>query len=666
MRETIQLIKNAVSGERIHQHVREIANYHRIQASTGYRAAAKHVKQILDDEGIQAEVHSYPADGKTWYLASKIFKEWDIQDGWLRLADSETRLADYQSAATSILQKSYPCDYRQEPLDIVMLDKGSEASAYEGLDLKGKLIFVRDHFQGFMDWAIKERGAAGIVTDFIRTMEGVRERSELFDIRNYTSFWWKHTDDEVQTFGYVLTPRQGEELAARCRKMAEENDKDPAKPRYPQAYCFMDTAIYDGYIEVVEGYLPGETDEDVMIVAHLCHPRSSANDNASGVATGIEALKVLRDLTASGKLPPMKRGLRVIFVPEFTGTYAWLADMGHRARKVRAGINLDMVGGKQGYGYGPLTLSDFPHATPSFAFDLAALVLDEVKRGVKDMSGEEPIAMFNSALQGFEGGSDHYLLSDPVINIPTFMLGQWPDFYYHTSGDTPEMVDPFILHKSASIAASYCYGLATLSLDDMRLVMNRARERFVSEITRLFNRYTEAGRAHAQVYERLQHLLRTFQANAMVYPSFFGDDEKELVTAIAERECGLLQDLHDSLWQRYLEEHDPAFVYQQPDMPAEYAYVPVRKAASFPMHLDDFALNNDELLEAVKKFNKEDHDKARSGHVLDGTILFYINGERTMWDIAQLAIAETGEGDAGYVHRYIQLLDKLNLVEIKE
>ncbi len=665
MRENLETIKNTISGERTHQRVREIANFHRIQASTGYRAAAEHVCQRMQADGLNAVIGSYAADGKTWYLTSKMFKEWDCRDAWLQLTTSESRLADFKTNAISILQKSYPCDHRQEPLPIVMLDKGTDPSAYEGLDLKGKLIFVREHFEGFMDWAVKERGAAGIVTDFIRAMTGVRERYELLDIRNYTSFWWKHTPDEPQTFGFVLTPRQGDELAALCKKTAEEHAKDPAKDPYPMANCYVDSSIYDGHIEVVDAFLPGETDEEILVVAHLCHPRMSANDNASGVAASMEALKVLHDLTAAGKLQPLKRGVRVLFVPEFTGTYAYLAELGEGKRKVKAGINLDMVGGRQSYGYGPLTLSGYPHACPSFVLDLAALVLDDVKKNVTDMSRDESIAMFNSAISEFEGGSDHYVLSDPAINIPTFMLGQWPDFNYHTSGDTPEAVDPFILHKSASICATYVYTLANLTLEDALLVMNRSRERFMRDLSHLVKRAAEKKSETGWVFEKIQHLTWHYQGGNSTFGSYFSGDERATVEKQVESENRLLKTMAEGIWTRYCEDYAPGYTYTAPEMPAEYAYIPYRKAYPPPMHLDDFALGDADKLAKYKAFTKEKSEKLTSGHVLDGVIQFYIDGERTLWDVARLALLETDDGSVEYVHEFVQLLKLLDIVGIK-
>jgi hypothetical protein len=147
--------------------------------------------------------------------------------------------------------------------------------------------------------------------------------------------------------------------------------------------------LYDGAIEVVEAFLPGKTDEEILITAHLCHPYSSANDNASGVAAGMEAFHALQELLQKGELEPLERGIRMIFMPEFTGTFPWLHELGEEGRKkIKAGLNLDMVGARQGEYYGPLTLSAIPDSTPNLVWDAALFVMDEIMKSAPSLSNE--------------------------------------------------------------------------------------------------------------------------------------------------------------------------------------------------------------------------------------------------------------------------------------
>lgn len=459
IRENTREILKHISGERAFETVAEVSTYHRIQASTGYRAAAEHLKEKLDRIGLGGKVLSFDAkEGGTWgpYPA---FAEWDIKGAWCDLVyPFEERLADFDACAISVMQKSAPVDLSDAQVPVVFLDKGPDEKAYKGLDLEGKIAFYQGDINDIYEWAVEKRGAIGLITDFVLQDPFVRERHDQSDTRRYTSFWWK--PGQKKAFGFVLTPRQGDKLAALCRELAAKKD-------CPKVSCRVDSSIYDGHIEDVEAFIPGETDEEILLTGHLCHPRSSANDNASGCGAVIEAMKTIKDLVDSGRLAPLKRGIRMLLIPEFSGTYAYIDKYPEKARKIKAAFNLDMVGARQDRGYGPITITDLPLAMHSFVGDAAAVILDEIKHQVTGMNPEFYCPMFNSHQTPFTGGSDHLVWSDPAMGVPCLMLGQWPDKYYHTSTDTLDKVDPYILSRSAALAAAYAYSLANLEQDDV-------------------------------------------------------------------------------------------------------------------------------------------------------------------------------------------------------
>src|SRR5205823_5288962 len=111
------------------------------------------------------------------------------------------------------------------------------------------------------------------------------------------------------------------------------------------------------------GTLPGE----VLVTAHLCHPRPGANDNASGAAAALEVARVLAELDREGRLPQPRRTIRWLWMPEFTGTYAWIARDPAVAARTLAAVNLDMVGERQDDCGSTFLLEQAPHFLGSFA-----------------------------------------------------------------------------------------------------------------------------------------------------------------------------------------------------------------------------------------------------------------------------------------------------------
>ncbi|MCL2007820.1 MAG: DUF4910 domain-containing protein [Treponema sp.] len=673
MKNYIRAIKHAADGNRIFNNAGEVSNYHRIQSSKGFRAAAGLIAEQLQNYGLDSKVKSYPADGKKWYLSAKIFKEWDCKEAYCDLLSPEIkRLADFSANNLSIIQRSYPCDHRNKPLDVVLLDRGTEEAAYEGLDLQGKIIFVREAFQPFMEWAVKKRGAVGIISDFLRPIDDVRDRFTMFDALNYTSFWWKYTINEPKAFGFVLSPKEGDILAEQCRKMREEHIKDSSKDLYPKVSCYVSSSIYDGSFENVDTVIKGESDEEIIIVAHLCHPRASANDNASGVAAGMEAMKTLNDLLKNGKIPPLKRTIRLLLVPEFTGTYAFLDEIGAGMKKILAGINLDMVGGRQANGYGPLTMVDLPRAMPSFVTDLAAFVIDEVRKDGNTalFEGEQNISVLNIQETIYGGGSDHFILSDPTIAIPTFMLGQSPDVNYHTDKDTIDKLDPFILQKSACIAASYAYALANLSIDDLSGILNKSGERLSRALSLAIERAHEKkdkndNQTANDLYEEFEQIKRFAGAGCDDYKRFFKGSEQERLSLLIGNEQQYIKTIVDAAFKKYLVNSGVKdFTYRKHQTPSQYAGIPIRKHVSPIQHLDDYAINDNELYAAYTAYNKGSRKKFKSSGDSEALIQFYMDGKRSIFEIARELRLELNDGDPDIVMDYIKLLEQYKLVDI--
>lgn len=440
------LICDEVSGTAAARAVAEIARFHRIQASPGFRRAAEWVCQEAARAGLAAGINSFPADRTTHFWGAASFQEWEARAATLHLiepADQARKLADFRDLPLHLVARSLPFDGEAE---VVVLEKGEEEAEYEGRDLSGKVVLARGNVRRVHDLAVVRRGAVGLIYDGMAEHEPVRPAWALPDAVQYTSFWWQR--QEPRGFGFALTPRQGEGL----RRLAREQTL--------RVRVHVDTSLYDGSLEVVEAFIPGESDEEILLVAHLCHPQPSANDNASGAAALLEAARALAALIARGELSPPRRTIRFLWVPEITGALAWLATNESHIPRLVAGLNLDMVGQDQEQCGSSLLVESPPHALSSFAGVLLARLRDLLLPEVKTFGGVGGYPLFRTADVPFGGGSDHAIFSDPSVGVPMPMLVQWPDRFYHTSADTPDRVDPKMLGRVAALSGLYAYWLA--------------------------------------------------------------------------------------------------------------------------------------------------------------------------------------------------------------
>jgi len=98
----------------------------------------------------------------------------------------------------------------------------------------------------------------------------------------------------------------------------------------------IDTTLADGSLTYGEVFLPGETEHEVLLSAHICHP-SLANDNCSGLA-------VLAFLARALAGRRRRFGYRFLFAPGTIGALCWLAANEDRLSKVHHGLVVSCIG----------------------------------------------------------------------------------------------------------------------------------------------------------------------------------------------------------------------------------------------------------------------------------------------------------------------------------
>lgn len=471
LKQIMDEISKETSGAIAKQHVEQVSRHHRIQASPGYRDAANWCRSALKNYGLDAGLLEYPADGKTRYWTRLMFKEWSITDAELRIIEpkeSARIVARFSENKMSIIQRSFPTPPKGLEADLVLLENGENAKDYKGVNVRGKMVVTSGDVERVRSLAVEKHGAIGIISDRMAEVPPIRQRTDLPDALQYTSFWWY--DKQKPCFGFVISPRQGNELRKLIRT---QRRKKPVRVR-----ARVDSRFYNGKMENVSAVIKGKTDEEVLVVAHLCHPQPSANDNASGCGAAIEAARTLQKLIAEKNLPKPRRTIRFLLVPEMTGTFAYLATSPHVIPKTLAALNLDMVGENQNLCNSAMLIESPPESTSSYAADLMQTLLERISTDARSLGGTSSYALFKQAVIPFSGGSDHYILSDPTVGIPCPMIIQWPDKYYHTSEDTIDKVDPEMLKRVAAITATYAYFIANAGYDEAIWLASESSARF--------------------------------------------------------------------------------------------------------------------------------------------------------------------------------------------
>jgi aminopeptidase YwaD len=451
--ELIPAIRKQVSGERALEAVRGIARFHRIQASPGYDAAAEWLIARLEAAGLRTEVMRVAGDGRTRYLGYLMPQGWACDRAIARLHGdgSERTLCDFSAEPLSLIQRSAPAHGR---FPILKLNDGTESAHYDAIDVRGRVVLTSGDVHRVHELAVIERGAAGLISYGRRLAHPVRDENTDPESIAYTSFWWG--EHEARGWGVVVSPLEARRLIALLRD-----------GRQLELEVAIETRAFDTTIPLVSTVLPAtspDANAEVLIVSHLCHPFPGANDNASGAAANLETAIALVELDREGALPPRRRAIRHLWMPEFTGTYAWLATRAGVDRPgadIVAALNLDMVGEDQKQCGSTFLIEQAPAFAASYAESLIALIRDRSVDWVLSYSGPGHVPIPRLAEVPFSGGSDHAVLGHPAIGVPCPMLIQWPDRFYHSSYDTPDRCDPESLALAARCAAAYAAFVAS-------------------------------------------------------------------------------------------------------------------------------------------------------------------------------------------------------------
>jgi aminopeptidase-like protein len=100
----------------------------------------------------------------------------------------------------------------------------------------------------------------------------------------------------------------------------------------------VDTTLAPGELTYGELVLPGESTDEVMISAHVCHP-SLANDNLAGIAVATEVARTLQALGSR------RYTYRFLFAPGTIGSLVWLSRNADVLPRLRHGLVLTGLGG---------------------------------------------------------------------------------------------------------------------------------------------------------------------------------------------------------------------------------------------------------------------------------------------------------------------------------
>ena len=440
------LIVGESSGDRAFYYIMDIAPYERDRNSSDYSGLfmeSKYVVEKLKGFGFADATTELLGKTKTWDGVSA--SVWEV-------APNTAKLADYRDLAAMLGQGSKSAHVTAE---LAWVGSGSQAEI-DAVDLKGK-IAVTEASAGRVHGLAVKAGAVGIISYY--------SPRPLVDPIQIPNSGIRGND---ATFCINLTPRDGHVLRDRLLR----GEKITVK-------ADIETATEETNIEVPTCVIKGSdaNAEEIILSAHLFegYVKLGANDNTSGSAALLEVARTLNQLIESGQIERPARSIRFIWIPEFQGSIPWAIKHKDILQRTLCNINLDMVGlwlsKSQSFYCLHRTTMGNPHylndVAESFYHYVGATNKGFVATGMGRPDALKPVYSvtgsrdpFYYSINAHYGASDHEVFSDWGVQAPGVIMITWPDNYYHTSGDRPEICDPTQLHRAIVIAAASAYTIA--------------------------------------------------------------------------------------------------------------------------------------------------------------------------------------------------------------
>ncbi len=464
-----------------------------------FHEAAEHVQDTLVKIGIKnARIEQFPADGETKYWTYTAPIGWEAKSAELWLVKPEQKLlARYQDTPTCLHAHSNATPPEGITAELVDVGTGAKPSDYKGKKVKGKLVLATGRAKPVHEEAVYKRGAAGVITDTLTyEIKNFRESIDLPDAHAYQAIWPTKEKLNKVTFGFSITKRQGNQL----RALLKQKKKVTLK-------AIVDAKLFPGKLDIITATIKGKTkpNQEIFLIAHLCHPKPSANDNASGSGLLLEIARTIIALIQKGKIPQPKRTIRFFWVPEIYGTIAYLHKHENLTKRLIAGINLDMVGQDQELCKSTLTLDKTPDSLPSYLNDFLVSLIEETTKQFDQQTGFGPTTTFRHRVNAHTGGSDHHEFVDSTMGVPCVMLLQWPDLYYHTSQDTTDKVSAQSLKRVGWIAT---IATITLANADKEEAYAMAIQTYTNGIARLQTAVKEATQTLLETKNNSKHKTR--------------------------------------------------------------------------------------------------------------------------------------------------------------
>ena len=470
-----------------------------------YEESARYVYDLLKSEGFDAELLTFPADGKTVYQDKRTPLAWSATKGKLTVISSPVEfenpvIADFENMPISLVKHSV-----STPEGGIKARLVSEDAMKSGADCKDAMILLNPttRARSPIITELLNRGAIGYVSSHLPGAKDTPDCIEWQNAATDDTMHWHVQCEDRDFIGFSVSPRIGKKL------------HDALKFGSVEVLVESDGKRYEGEVHAVSVLIPGKKKEEVWMIAHLYEPFIA--DNSASVIMEIAAVKHIQKLIAEGYLPELEYSIRLVFAMELYGYAAMAEHLGGSLRgKVIGGMNIDVPPIEK-------TDKDFtihlsPFSSPFFGNCILHYALDNY---IKTFPKTETIFSRTYFY------CDDAFLGDSTVGVPIVWAEHQADDYHHNSIQSNDFLDEEKTHRVYTLYALWIYRMATCRAEDipeyLESAIKFANERVETALsnessvsTEKISHFIEAERSHILDFKRIADIPEIDDATSKV------------------------------------------------------------------------------------------------------------------------------------------------------
>ena len=477
----------------------------RLAGNSGFNESIYHVESILQRAGFTKEVKGETDAQLTYRIEARKMNRptWEPVSASVTLEGEKEPFLQFTSNRNMLAINSGSTPEEGVTAEVIDLGKGTKKD-FEGKEVKGKIVLGETGVRSLYTLAIRN-GALGVLAYSMPAYTQPEKQVNSIQFQNLP-----YQDTVKQKWGVVLSYSAKEKLKAALAKGKTRVTVKAVTKMYPSEELTI----------IANARGVSKPDERFVFSAHVQEP--GANDNATGVGTLAEMARVTAALINQKKFSP-ERTITFLWGDEIVSTGRYITDDPGRAKGIKWGLSLDMVGEDVTKTGGSFLIEKMPD--PSAIWTRGTEKHTEWGGDVLKESDMFP-HYFNDFLmnrcrqQGkdngwvvntnpFEGGSDH----TPFLKakIPGLLMWHFTDVFYHTDADRLEMVSA---EEMKNVGVSALAAAFTLTAAEESTTLSLIDEIKTNALDRLSVEYTLSKEAIAKggVVKDEQHILEVWTA----------------------------------------------------------------------------------------------------------------------------------------------------------